>query len=88
MSRQREWQKARRAVGGCIFCSNDATPGKRDCATCRERNAKRAREAYRIKHGIDLDAPIQHGRPPGVAVKFVTKAAKKSTKNNSNKKKP
>jgi hypothetical protein len=53
MSGTTEWQRARRAVGGCTSCLADAAPGRSLCeshlARLRERRAaKRAPMARRV----------------------------------------
>jgi len=57
LSRSAEWQLANVFMGLCRQCGKDPIPGKKVCEQCREKQAERARNRYRLKHGIPLDAP-------------------------------
>lgn len=51
MSRQREWQKRKRAEGNCVICGKKRNHDKELCDKCHEARLERLREAYKRKRG-------------------------------------
>lgn len=61
VSRQRRWQKKKHREGKCVICGQH-TGGSFFCGKHAEANRRRARERYRRKRGIPLDAPDQRNQ--------------------------
>jgi hypothetical protein len=55
-------QRRRRDAGLCITCATPAVDGWH-CQRCKEANAVRLRNRYRLRHGIPLDAPLWSRSP-------------------------
>ena len=58
MSRQREWQKEKRAQGKCPICGKKQKKGYVYCIRHYELRKIATRNLYRKKHNIPLDKPI------------------------------
>lgn len=71
MNRQRQWQLDRLASGRCPGCGRAAVPGKTCCVECGEDQRIRARNRYRIKHGIPLDAPVRRKVKLAILILFL-----------------
>ena len=62
MTRQRRWQLAQNARGLCAICPMPRVDDHH-CAQHAKDCRDRARNRYRLKAGIPLDAPLMGGRP-------------------------
>jgi hypothetical protein len=56
-SRQRKYQLANKQMGLCQNCGVEAETGSL-CSDCADKNRIAARERYRKRKGIPLDAPL------------------------------
>jgi hypothetical protein len=57
VSYQRRWQIRMEDDGRCGHCGKPAVRAGH-CRECREKKNNRARNRYRLAHGIPIDAPI------------------------------
>lgn len=57
VSRQRSWQLKKIAEGKCP-CGKEKAPDASVCPECGEIRRTQARNRYRVKKGIPLNAPI------------------------------
>ncbi len=58
LSRQRRWQLLNLALGCCVQCGRPTRNGASTCSVCSIQRREYSRSAYRIKHGIPVEAPI------------------------------
>lgn len=63
MTKQRIWQINQQQQGKCVICAKPAIPGKTLCASHRASGSTYARNRYRAKVGIPLNAPPQKRGP-------------------------
>ena len=71
MTRQREWQKKKRAQGLCPICGQKSKEGHIYCINHHEMRKVYTRNLNRKKKGIPLDAPLRTRASKNIANKSI-----------------